>query len=285
MSFMFSSKTSVLFITPMMLQLYEVVQGRSTTSTLVHAIETKGRAFAEVMSELSEVLLALGHETRLLVSDTWIYVTALRNEPAPAKTLEEVIEKAHSFFPESLSETLWDYGLVQDHEGRHILEIAAVVKRFNDRLQKITEATGIEFTSIEPVSLALARQLVDEPPYLLIYQSKEEQLCVLGEGETVWASRQATESISEQLLRSLLEYAASQRVKVIQILVHTSREQLPTQFLGLPLTKVLLDPVASTALRQTRKPSDPQSIFLQPAQLAANQASSLLSSLTRFFKR
>jgi hypothetical protein len=237
------------------------------------------------MNEVGDHITALGHETRLLLSDTWTYVTALRNEPVLAESPEEVLEKAGSFFPEPLAETLWDYGLVEDHEGRHILEIAAVVKRFNDRITKISEATGVTFSSIEPVSLALARQLTDEPPYLLVYQSKEEQLCVLGEGETVWASRQASESISEQLLRSLLEYALTQDLQVTQILVHTSRQQLPAEFLGLPLVKVELDPVISTALRQARKPSDPRSIFLQPAQGTVNRASSLLGSLTRFFKR
>jgi hypothetical protein len=197
---MFTNKKSIIFLTKSKIKITSVSLGAKPKESLIAESDWN---FDNLLAIILKHRKSIGSSARLLLSEDFVYVINLSFPSAVILNRDAIRQKAQEFIPEDLNETIWDYKEISE---RQILLASAVKELYKD-LSKIIFKSGLQITTIEPLSLSLARLTKREADPILFIFFYDKAYLTLAQKEAVYATERIELPINKDKVKKFISFA------------------------------------------------------------------------------
>lgn len=183
MKLTFFSQPPVVYISRHDIFLATFVKGQPQLTSLVQG---------EWQQEHLEQALALvkkeqGSKINILVSDDLAYVLYAELTATKKELPVQVSELVAQNIPEKRENLVWDYYLRKLSAGKQGVQVLALVNEFGQQLKSVVNQLEIKINHLEPVSLALARQLKVDQPVVVLYGAEPSLILLVRDHQILFA--------------------------------------------------------------------------------------------------
>jgi len=201
---MFTKTKSIIYITKSKIKLVNVTMGKKPKEETIDEALWMPDSLESILLKFKKNVKG---NTRILLSEDFVYVVTLSFPVGSFVNRNNVQEKAQELIPENLTETAWDYKVT----GLTTIQVVAILPSLYEKLSEAIVKTGFRIEEIIPLSYVLASFAKNQDiPLLFVYKDEEILLALVQKGTVITTKRMLNANIDRNTINQFIKFTKDQ---------------------------------------------------------------------------
>jgi hypothetical protein len=271
---LFRNKTIILSINKDTIQVGSVKNGKNPSFEEFKQYPYKDSNLPQVLSQIHKEWGA--SKIRVIISEDLAYVLSFPVDTKETDDRDYIEKKLKEYIPEVISDITWDYKHIQDFTiaisgvEKSVIQVIATQTKFIQKLSTAIKDSQLKAEAIEPLSVALARVLQNDPePVAILYKDKTTTRLIAYRGLVLVSQVMNTEKLGENL-KQLTRYAWEHfSIKPTKVYLAGDISEIPQEKIaritGLSVEQRDLNPMFGMATKKDLKGKDEDVLNIKPS--------------------